>query len=41
MHTIDALEDKEKFSHNSVFIDFSMWAAEAQSAKIVKLALAA
>ena len=41
MQSIDALEDKEKFSHNSVFIDFSLWTAEAQSAKIVKLALAA
>ena len=29
MQSIDALEDKEKLSHNSVFIDFSLRTTEA------------
>ena len=40
MQSIDALEDKEQFSHNCVLVDFPLRTAEAQSAKIVKLALA-
>ena len=29
MQSIDALEDKQKLSHNSVLIDFSLRTAEA------------
>ena len=41
MKPIDALEDKEELSHYCVLVDLPLRTAEAQSAKIVKLALAA